>query len=151
MQRRTALANQIRGLLGEYGIIIPQGIKKLDKQLPLILEDAENGLTDLARELFSDLYEQLKELNKQVKKYELKLEQQSNHSEACQRLMQIPGIGAISATAITASVGGNAKIFKNGRQMAAWLGLTPHQHSLVVASKYFLVLASAVIPIFVHY
>lgn len=56
VQRRTALANQIRGLLGEYGIIIQQGIKKLSQQLPLILEDAENGLTDLGRELFADLY-----------------------------------------------------------------------------------------------
>ena len=57
VQRRTALANQIRGLLGEYGIIVPQGINKLRKQLPLILEEAENGLTPLARELFAELYE----------------------------------------------------------------------------------------------
>lgn len=128
VQRRTALANQIRGLLGEYGVIVPQGIKKLNKQLPFILEDAENGLTDLARELFADLYEQLKEINKQVKKYDVKLEQLSNHSEVCKRLTQIPGIGAISATAIAASVG-DAKVFKNGRQMAAWLGLIPRQHS----------------------
>lgn len=60
VQRRTTLANQIRGLLGEYGVIVPEGIKKLNKQLPFILEDAENSLTDLACELFADLYEQLK-------------------------------------------------------------------------------------------
>jgi transposase len=128
VQRRTALANQIRGLLGEYGIIVPQGIKKLKKDLPLILEEAENGLSDLARELFADLYEQLKEVDKQVKKYDAKLEQLSGHSEVCQRLIQIPGVGAITATAIAASVG-DTKIFKNGREMAAWLGLVPRQYS----------------------
>lgn len=128
VQRRTALANQTRGLLGEYGIVVPQGIKKLSKQLPLILEDAQNGLSDLARELFADLYEQFKAVDKQVKKYDAQLEQLSGHSEVCQRLIQIPGVGAITATAIAASVG-DAKIFKNGREMAAWLGLVPRQHS----------------------
>lgn len=128
VQRRTALANQIRGLLGEYGIVIPQGIKKLHKQLPLILEDAQNGLSDLARELFADLYEQIKEVDKHVKQYDVKLEQLSDQSEVCQRLKQIPGVGALSATAMVASVG-NAKVFKNGREMAAWLGLVPRQHS----------------------
>jgi transposase len=128
VQRRTALANQTRGLLGEYGIVVPQGIKKLNKQLPLILEDAQNGLSDLVRELFADLYEQFKAVDKQVKKYDAKLEQLSGHSEVCQRLIQIPGVGAITATAIAASVG-DAKVFKNGREMAAWLGLVPRQHS----------------------
>jgi len=128
VQRRTALANQIRGLLGEYGIIFAQSIRKLNQQLPLILEDAKNNLTDLARELFADVYEQFKAVNKQVKSYDNKLEQLSHQSEVCQRLRQIPGVGPISATAITASVG-DAKTFKNGRQMAAWLGLVPRQHS----------------------
>lgn len=128
VQRRTALANQIRGLLGEYGMIVPQGIKILNKQLPLVLEDAQNGLSDLARELFADLYVQLKAVDKQVKQYDTKLEQISHQSEVCQRLIQIPGVGIISATAMIASVG-NANVFKNGREMAAWLGLVPRQHS----------------------
>lgn len=128
VQRRTALANQIRGLLGEYGIVVPQGITQLRKQLPLILEDAENELTELARELFADLYEQLKEMNQQVNRYDYKLEKLSSQSELCRRLTQMPGVGALSATAMLAAVG-DAKVFKNGRQMAAWLGLVPRQYS----------------------
>lgn len=128
VQRRTALANQIRGLLGEYGTVVPVGIKKLHQQLPLILEDAENGLSDLARELFADLYEQLKEVDHHVKRYNTKLEKLCQQSEVCSRLTQIPGVGTLSATAIVASVG-DANVFKNGRQMAAWLGLVPRQYS----------------------
>jgi transposase len=128
IQRRTALANQIRGLLSEYGIIVAQGINVLRKALPLILEDAENNLTNLSREFFSNLYEQFIEVDKQVKKYTSKLEQFCDRIEVCQRLTEVPGVGAISATAIVASVG-DAKLFKNGRQLSAWLGLVPRQRS----------------------
>jgi transposase len=124
VQRRTALANQIMGLLEEYGIIIPQGIKKLDNQLPLILEDAENHLSDLGRELFADLYDQLKKMDSHVKHYNSKRELLCRQSEVCQRLIQLPGVGPLSATALVASVG-NAKVFKNGRQMAATAVLAP--------------------------
>lgn len=128
IQRRTALANQIRGLLAEYGIIVAQGINVLRKALPFIVEDAENNLTMLSREFFSNLYQQLIEVDKQVKNYTSKLEQFCARSEVCQRISEMPGIGTISATAIVASVG-DARIFKNGRQMSAWLGLVPRQRS----------------------
>jgi len=128
IQRRTALVNQIRGLLGEYGIIISQGITQIGKQLPLILEDAENELTTLSREYFADLYQQYNELNKQIKRYTNKLERLCRVNEICQRVTKIPGVGPLSATAVVAAVG-NARDFKNGREMAAWLGLVPRQHS----------------------
>ena len=128
VQRRTALVNQIRGLLGEYGIVIAQSIASVRKRLPAILEDATNELSDLARELFAYLYQQLIELDKQIMMYNKKVEQLCENSDLCQRIKTVPGIGPLTATAIVAAVG-DAKIFKNGRQMAAWLGLVPRQYS----------------------
>jgi transposase len=128
VKQRTAQANQIRGLLAEYGIIIPKGISHIRKSLPLILEDAENELTALTREIFSDLYEHLKALEEKVKLYTHKIELIAAKDERCQRLCRIEGIGPLSATAVVAAVG-DGKVFNNGRQMAAWLGLVPKQHS----------------------
>jgi len=125
---RTAKANQTRGLLSEYGIIIPQGISRLKKQLPFILEDAENGLSPLARELFGDLYRQLLELDEKVSSYDRKIRRIFRSSPACKRLAQVEGVGPTIATAMVAAVG-DGKCFKNGRQMAAWLGLVPGQYS----------------------
>jgi len=125
---RTALANQVRGLLGEFGIVVPVGIRRLRAQLPQILEDAENGLPALARRILADLLQQLHHLDEQVEHYERELGALAQLSEPAQRLMQINGIGPITATALVASVG-DARVFKNGRQFAAWLGLTPRQYS----------------------
>lgn len=125
---RTALVNQIRGLLAEYGIVVAQGIARIRRELPGILEDAENGLPDLARELFAELQTKLSDLDQQVSEHDRRIDRLASQSEAAQRLMQLDGIGAMTATAIVASVG-NGHCFKNGRQFAAWLGLTPRQHS----------------------
>jgi transposase len=125
---RTAQVNQIRGLLGEFGVVVPQGIGKLREELPRILEDAENGLGDLARQLLSDLLGQLRHLDEQVEHYEGQIQQFARLSEAAQRLMAIQGVGPLTASAVVAAVG-DARVFKNGRQFAAWLGLTPRQHS----------------------
>lgn len=126
--QRTSQVNQIRGLLGEFGLVVPQGIAKLREQLPQILEDAENGLGDLARQLLNDLLGQLRHLDEQVAHYERQIQQLTRSSEAAQRLMTIQGVGPLTASAVVASVG-DARVFKNGRQFAAWLGLTPRQHS----------------------
>lgn len=126
--RRTAQGNQIRGLLMEYGIVVPKGIGHVRKQLPWILEDAENGLSDLFRELLNELYEELVHLDERVVTLEKKLQRLSEQSEDCQRLLTIPGIGLLSATAMVAAIG-DIKAFKNGRELAAWLGLVPRQHS----------------------
>lgn len=128
VKQRTALANQIRGLLAEYGVIIPQGISHISRQLPDILEDAENELTVLTREIFFDLYEQFKRVTDAVNTYTKKIEHIAKADDRCQRLSKIEGIGPLGATAIMAAVE-NARVFKNGREMAAWLGLVPKQHS----------------------
>jgi len=128
VENRTAQVNQIRGLLAEFGIVVPQGIEKLRCRLPDILEDAENGLPALARETLADLMEQLRHWDERVAHYDRQIEQLAAKSEPAQRLMKVEGIGPITATALVASVG-DAKVFHSGRQFAAWLGMVPRQHS----------------------
>lgn len=128
VQEKTALVNQIRGLLMEYGIIVSQGIYKLKKSLPEILEDAENELSPTGRQFFYELYSELIEKDKKVAEYEHKIEQIFKSNEACQKISKIEGIGPIGSTAIVAAIG-DPKSFKNGRQFAAFLGLVPRQKS----------------------
>jgi transposase len=125
---RTAQVNQIRGLLGEFGIVVPQGITRLRSQLPQILENAEKGIPDLARQALADLLEQLRYFDEQVQDYDKQIAQLAEHSEPAKRLMAIDGIGPLTATALVATVG-DARVFANGRQFAAWLGLTQRQNS----------------------
>lgn len=126
--RRTALSNQIRGLLMEYGVVIPKGISHVRKQIPMILEDADNELTFLFREMLSELYDEMAHLDERVSKLEDKLKTLSAQNEDCQRLLTIPGVGLLSASAMVAAIG-DINVFKNGRELAAWLGLVPRQHS----------------------
>ncbi len=128
VKARTAQANQIRGLLIEYGIIIPQGISNIRNQIPIILEDGENELPGAFRQLLLRLSNHLKALNDQVSELETQIQIWHRNSEASNKLSCIPGIGPLTASALTASIG-DAKCFKNGRQLAAWLGLVPRQHS----------------------
>jgi transposase len=128
VKARTAQANQIRGLLSEFGIVIPQGIQSISKRIPGILEDAENGLPGTMRRLLERLNDHLKELDRQVNELELQIKLWHKENEASQRLEAIPGVGPITASAIVATVG-NATEFKNSRQLAAWLGLVPKQHA----------------------
>lgn len=126
--QRTALANQVRGLLGEYGIIFPRGISHVRNRLPEVLEDAENTLTCLGRELFHELYEEFRCLDERIAEFERKIQRVFKQSELCQRIAAVEGIGPITATALVAAVG-DAHEFRNGREMAAWLGLVPRQMS----------------------
>lgn len=128
VKARTAQANQIRGLLSEFGIIIPKGIQSIAKRMPDILEDGENGLPGTMRNLLERLNDNLKEMDRQVVELELQIKLWHANSEASRKLEAIPGIGPITASAIVATVG-NATEFKNGRQLAAWIGLVPKQHS----------------------
>lgn len=128
VKARTAQANQIRGLLSEFGIVIPQGIGLIAKRMPDILEDAENGLPGTMRRLLERLNDHLKELDRQVEELELQIKLWHKESEASRKLEAIPGIGPITASAVVATIG-NAAEFKNSRQLAAWLGLVPKQHS----------------------
>jgi len=128
VKARTAQTNQIRGLLAEYGLIIPQGIAHIGKRVPEFLEDSENGLPEIFRQLLMRLHEHLKALDKQVNELEEAIVRWHQDSAVSQKLAQLPGIGPITASALVASIG-DAKNFKNGRQLAAWLGLVPRQHS----------------------
>lgn len=128
IQSRTALSNQIRGLLGEYGIVLAEGLKHVRASVLKIVEDAGNELTASSRELLIDLYDELIVLDGKVKRYDAKLETLFKTNETCQRLAQLEGIGPVSATAALATIG-DARVFKNGRQLASWLGLTPKQYS----------------------
>lgn len=128
VRARTAQANQIRGLLGEYGLVVPQGIAYIAQRVPALIEDAENELPGSFRLLIQRLLDHLKVLQQQVGEIEMQIKAWHRASEASQRLEKVPGIGPLTATALVASVG-NAKNFDNGRQFAAWLGVVPRQHS----------------------
>ncbi len=128
VKARTAQANQMRGLLSEFGIVMPQGIHSIAKRIPGILEDAENGLPEIMRHLLKRLNGHLMELSRQVEELELQIKLWHKENEASQKLEAIPGIGPITASAIVATVG-DAREFKNGRQLSAWFGLVPKQYS----------------------
>lgn len=128
VKARTAQANQIRGLLGEFGIIIPQGIGHIASRVPALIEDASNELPGAFRMLVQRLLDHLKELDRQVDELEAQIQTWHRSSELSCKLAQIPGIGPITASALVASIG-DAKNFDSGRQVAAWLGLVPRQHS----------------------
>ncbi len=128
VRARTAQGNQIRGLLSEFGIVVPQGINSIMKRIPEILEDGENGLPGTMRNLIERLAENLKEMDRQGKELEAQIQRWHRENEASRKLAEIPGLGPITASAIVATVG-NAHEFKNGRQLAAWMGLVPRQNS----------------------
>lgn len=126
--QRTAKVNQIRGLLAEYGIILGQRIEVLRKALPWLLEDGETGLTSDFRVLLKGLQEDLQALDERVAVLDKRIQTQANSDPVAKRLLEIPGIGPMTATALISAVG-DGKQFKKGRDMAAWIGLTPRQHS----------------------
>jgi transposase len=128
VRARTAQANQIRGLLSEFGLVIPQGITHLAGRVPGLLEDATNELTGSFRQLIERLLEHVKELDRQVRELEAQIRVMHRENEVSCRLARVPGIGPITASALVASIG-DAKSFANGRQLAAWLGLVPRQNS----------------------
>jgi len=124
VKARTAQANQIRGLLAEFGIVIPKGIGHIAKRLPEILEDGENGLLGMMRELLQRLGANLQDMDKQVRELERQIVLWHRENEASRKLEAIAGIGALGASAIVATLG-DAKSFKNARQVPAWLGMVP--------------------------
>ena len=128
VKARTAQGTQIRGLLAEFGIIIPQGIGAIAKRIPEILEDGENGLPGTMRNLLARLADNLKEMDRQAKELEAQIQQWHREHATSRKLAEIPGLWPIPASAIVATVG-DAREFKNGRQLAAWMGLVPKQNS----------------------
>jgi transposase len=129
VKSRTALVNEIRGLLAEYGIVITStGVPATRRGLLEAIENAENGLTIKMREILFDLNEEMSEIENRIQRYLQKIHQHGVQDERVKRVMEIEGLGPISASAIVTAVG-DAKQFKNGRDMAAWIGLVPTQHS----------------------
>ena len=125
---RTALCNQLRGLLAEYGLIFPKGVNLLRRRLPELLEDGENGLSDLFRRLLAQGYQQLQELDGHIDHYTQEMKQQSQQNEVCRRLQTIPGYGPIVA-GVFHSVVGHGEAYRRGRDVSAALGLVPRQQS----------------------
>ena len=128
VKNRTALINQIRGLLLEYGVVIGKSPGKVRRLLPALLEDEGIGLTPSSRETFRDLYAQLVDLDERVEKIGGRIERLFNAHPVCQKIAAIPGIGPLTATALVAAID-DPNVFQNGRHLAAWLGLVPRQHS----------------------
>ncbi len=126
VKSRTALSNEIRGLLSESGITIPQGVNKVIPKLVEILDSDQ--LSEMDKITFTELLEELKVVFKRIEQLEVRLREIGKNYESYYRLLEIPGIGLITATALIAAIG-NAANFENGRQLSAWLGLVPKQHS----------------------
>jgi transposase len=128
IKARTALVNEIRGLLHAYGLVRPQGITKFRRRIVERLEAEQAQLTPCSRERFRQLDEEFLALEQRLESYDMKLATMGHAHPACQRLQTIPGIGPVTATALIAAIG-DATQFKNGRQLAAWLGVVPREHS----------------------
>jgi transposase len=128
VKARTALVNEIRGLLGEYGIVLPHSVTQFRHAFLATLEAEQTKLPPLSAAFFAQLYEEFCALEQRLASYTAKLEAISAAHPVCQRLETIPGIGPLTATALVAAVS-DPSAFKNGRQFAAWVGLVPRQHS----------------------
>lgn len=128
VRQRVALSNHMRGILSEYGIVVPQGVKVISQRLPEILEDADNDLPMLTRHLLAELKAEHDQLMERIERCEQQLKAWHANNAVSQRLASIPGIGVLTATALAATVG-ESQDFGNGRQLSAYLGLVPRQAS----------------------
>jgi len=126
--RRTAVINQIRGLLLERGITVPKGRRRIEESLPWILEDPDNKLSGALRALLHELRLEMQYLQKQIDECDKLILRIANELEDCRRILAVPGIGPMTATATIAAIG-NGSAFKKGRGFAAWLGVVPGEHS----------------------
>ena len=128
IQERTATSNHIRGLLLEFGIVIPRGLVYLRRHLPLVLEDAENGLPMLYRPTLNRMMMRFLALDEDLVFMDEQIKQVVKTNEGCSRLLALEGIGPIGAVLLYATLG-SGEAFKNGREFSAYLGLTPKQYS----------------------
>jgi transposase len=126
VSQRTALINHSRGLLAEYGIVLAQGPWRFAAQAPAAIAEAE--LSDLTREIFIDLLDQLSDANRRIEKLDSRIVAICRSQPACRRLAKIPGVGPIIATALVAAVD-DGRYFRSGRELAAWIGLVPRQYT----------------------
>ncbi len=125
---RTALCNSTRGLLAEYGIVMPQGVTNLRKRMPELLEDQDNALTPLFKQMLARRYEQLVEIDSHIDFYAQAIKKHSQKDESCKHLQTIPGFGPIVSSAFKSAIG-DGRAYSKGRHVSASLGLVPRQHS----------------------
>jgi transposase len=128
VRQRTAKSNQIRGLVGEYGIVAPIGIHQLRRALPLWLEDGENGLTDDFRALLAGLADDLRYLDNRITDLDERIAACVKRDPVARRLLELRGVGPLTASALAGALG-DGRAFSKGRDFAASIGLTPRQHS----------------------
>jgi transposase len=128
MAQRTAVINRMRGMLNEYGIVMARRPGTVRRELPEVLGNSGNGLTSIGRELLQELHAHFMQLEKRIGRTEALIERLGEADDRVKRLRTIPGIGMLTATALVGAVA-DARAFKNGRHMAAWLGLVPRQDS----------------------
>lgn len=129
LKTRVKISNQLRGLLAEYGVVIPEGLSKLRKVLPCLFDKTkENSLNEFIKPLLESQYVFLWELEERIARCDKQLKMLAKENESCVRLMEIEGIGILTALSLYALIGQGAG-FKNGRHLAAFLGLVPRQHS----------------------
>jgi transposase len=126
--RRTAVINQIRGLLLERGITLPKGRSHLEEGLEEILAEAHNRFSGSIFVLLTQLRIELDQLSTRVEEMDALIARTSKENDACQRLTSIPGVGPVTATALVAAIG-NGSAFRKGRDLAAWVGLVPREYS----------------------
>ena len=115
-------------MLAEYGIVLPQHLTHVRRELPQLVEDKDTRLSDFAKRLFRSLYEELQALDQRILTMESEINQAFQQNVLCQRIGEVEGIGPVTATAVIAAIS-NGNTFQNGRQFTAWLGLVPRQNS----------------------
>ena len=128
VRQRTMVINALRGHCAEFGLIVAQGASKVEELVAIIEDPGDVRLPPLAREALGSLVEQLRSAQARIKQLEVTLLAWHRSNEASRRLATIPGVGVITATALVATIGDGAQ-FRSGRQLSAWLGLVPRQHS----------------------
>lgn len=128
VRQKTQLVNALRAHLAEFGIVAPQGVGHVSQLKCRVAEIDSDVIPAQAQSSLSVLVDQLSDTERRIAELDRRMNEQAKHDETCQRLMTIPGIGPVNATALVASIG-DASSFKSGRHLAAWLGLTPRQSS----------------------
>lgn len=128
VKSRTALCNEIRGFLSEYGIILPQGVVQVRRELPGLIERESERRSILWKQTNEALYQELVRVDENIERCDEQIKQIAKENETCSRLLSVPGIGPVTATALYAAVGDGHQ-FKDGRDLAAWTGVTPKQYT----------------------
>jgi len=126
-EERTATINRLRGVLAEFGLVLPQSVAVVQRALPALLAD-DGRLPPLVRRSLQALLEHLRDLDSRIAGFDRDIAQHARSSASAQRLGALSGVGPLTASAVVATVG-NAHDYRNGRQFAAWLGLVPRQYS----------------------